>query len=91
MNVSVAATVAGIAAKDVIDTFVLDGYPEPLIKPHQALGLILDALVAKLSGVPAASVPGTIVIRDVHDAADRISIDVDGDGNRTGLTMNAPP
>jgi hypothetical protein len=56
---------------------------------RQALALVLDALVAKLSGVPASG-PGTITIRDVNDAADRILVGVDGNGGRTSVTLHPP-
>ena len=56
---------------------------------RQALALILDTLLGKLSGVPLTGA-GTIVIRDVNDTANRVTVGVDGNGNRTSLALNPP-
>jgi hypothetical protein len=84
--------VLGFTGTTVLDAKGLDGVAtEGTTNARQTLALILDALVAVLSGVPAAGTPGTVTIRDVGNTADRLLIAVDGNGNRTGLTMTPPP
>jgi hypothetical protein len=52
---------------------------------RQALRLILSASVGKLSGAATE----TVIIRDSNDSVNRITATVDGDGNRTSVTLNA--
>lgn len=50
----------------------------------EIIRLVSAALAGKLSGAGGA----TITIRDVNDTADRIVASVDGDGNRTAITLD---
>jgi len=52
---------------------------------RQALLLILSASVGKLSGAATT----TVTIRDSNDSVDRITATVDGDGNRTSVSLDA--
>lgn len=53
---------------------------------RQAIALILDALCAKINGLPSS--PGTI--RDVNDTTNRIVIAFDSNNNRTSITLTPP-
>lgn len=52
---------------------------------RQALRLILSSAAAKLSGAGT----NTVVFRDIGDTKDRITAGVDGDGNRTAVSVDA--
>lgn len=52
---------------------------------RQALRLLLSVLTGKVSGAP----DGPIVFRDIGDTKDRITAEVDSDGNRTSVTRDA--
>ncbi len=52
----------------------------------QAVAIILDAVCAQLSGLPS----GPIVVRDVNNTVNRITVSFDANDNRTALTLNLP-
>ena len=54
------------------------------ITVKEALRIVLAALSGKISGAGT----NTITIRDVNDTTDRIVATVDGDGNRTAVTVD---
>lgn len=53
---------------------------------EEAMMLILSFVAGKASGATATS--GTIIFRSVDDTADRITMAVDSNGNRTSVTVN---
>ena len=71
--------VTGITARDVWSFPVEGNYTA-----EQAMKLILSALAGKLSGAATT----TVTIRDVNDLVDRIVATVDGDGNRSSVTLD---
>ena len=52
---------------------------------REAMRLILAALCGLISGLPGT----TVTFRDTNDTKDRIVADVDGNGNRTSITLDA--
>ena len=65
----------------IMESIVENGYTL-----EQSVRLMLSALVAELSGAPS----GPIVIRDINDTKDRISMPVDASGNRIGPATYDP-
>lgn len=63
---------------------ILDEVIEGSVTLRQALRLVIAALGGKLSGAATS----TITIRDLGDAKNRITATVDGDGNRTAVTLD---
>ena len=57
------------------------------VNARQGIQLAVDALMSILSGVPAAGQTGTITIKSLNGSSTRITIQVDGNGNRTGVTV----
>lgn len=55
--------------------------------PRQTMRLLLAALAGKVSGANGVN-PATVVFRSAIDAKDRITADVDGQGNRTNVTVD---
>jgi hypothetical protein len=52
---------------------------------REALRIFFSALAGKLSGAATT----TVTTRDIADTKDRITATVDGDGNRTAITLDA--
>ena len=64
---------------------VLEAQIEPGITLREALRIVLAANAGKLSGATG----GTITIRNPGDTVSRIVATVDGNGNRTAVTLDA--
>ena len=84
LNVSVAATVGGIAGVAVVDTQQVAELADAL-RPEQVLRVVLAAVAGKLSG----SGTSTVTVRDTADSKNRIVATVDGSDNRTAVTLDA--
>jgi hypothetical protein len=54
------------------------------INAQEAMRVILSVLAGKVSGAGS----DTIIFRDINDATDRVTADVDGTGNRTNVEIN---
>ena len=70
------------------DLMRMKAFIETGITPRKAQRIDLAANSGKTSG-PTPGTPGTVAIRDTADTKDRISADVDADGYRTAVTLDA--
>lgn len=73
------AALNDISTADVLASGDVDGY-----SIEETLKLTLAALAGKLSGAATT----TVTIRSADDTQNRITATVDGDGNRSALTLN---
>ena len=55
---------------------------------NEIMRILTAAMAGKLSGATDGEGPDTIVIRDINDTVDRITSDVDKNGNRLAVTTN---
>src|SRR5206468_3638062 len=88
-----AVSAAGVATATLVATgldLVIPDPTSPALTLPQSAALTLCAVAAVLGGVPAAGTPGTVVVRDLANGTNRLTIGVDGQGNRTTLTINPP-
>ncbi len=84
MTLASGAVSATALASDAVDE-ILDEPVEGSLTLRQAVRIVLAALAGKASGGGTS----TITFRDVADAKARITATVDGNGNRTAITLDA--
>lgn len=91
VDIYIYATINSIISHAIIDSFILttvdDIFDEEVdndgtaISLKGAMKLMLSILTAESSGGGT----NTLVFRDIADSKDRLSVDVDSNGNRTGI------
>lgn len=74
---------AGALTADAVDK-IIDEVIEDTLTMRQVLRLVLSACAGKASGGGTS----TMIYRDSADTTDRITATVDGDGNRTAVTLD---
>jgi hypothetical protein len=78
---------SGVTAQDKLDiaeAVALAGY-EGTLSLREAIRVILAVLAGKVSGAAGPE----ITFRDIGDTTDRVVATVDGEGNRTQVTLDA--
>lgn len=79
----------GALAGDDIDTELVDAILDEVVEGSYTLRQLTRLMAAALLGELSGAATTTIAIRDASDTKTRITATVDGDGNRSALTLDA--
>ncbi len=78
----------GVNAYAAVGTFPQDVFDDAVLEGTVTMTQALQAMAAVLAAKASGGGTGTVTYRDLLDTLNRVTATVDGNGNRTGVTLN---